>query len=68
MPDVDGAEDREDQLAVGGEAPQRDERHEEDRRQGRERDQAARHAVGRGDRQDVLEEGVAGRVAVASTG
>ena len=58
-PDVDRAEDREDQLAVGGEAPQRDERQEHDRRQRRERNVAARHAVGRLDRADVLEEGVA---------
>ena len=50
----------EDELAVGCPAPQRDERQEEHRRQRRERDLAARHAVARDDRQDVVEEGVAG--------
>ena len=35
-PDVDRAEDGEDELAVGIEPPDRDERHEHDRRQGRD--------------------------------
>ena len=63
QPDVDRAEDREDQLAVRRAAPQGHERQQDDRRQRRERDVAARHAVGRGHRPDVVEAGVA-----ASTG
>ena len=61
QPHVDRAEDGEDELAVRIESPDRDERHEHDRRQGRERNHAAPDAVGGRDRQDVLEEGVARR-------
>ena len=59
-PDVDGGEDREDELAVGGPAPDRDERQQQHRRQRRERDVATGHAVARFDRPDVVEAGVAG--------
>jgi hypothetical protein len=57
--DVDRGERREDQLAVGRAAPRRDERQQHDRRQRRERDVAAWYAVGRLDRPDVVEAGVA---------
>ena len=68
-PDVDRAEDREDQLAVGGEAPQRDERQQDDGRQRREGNQAARRcrrsvATGRTSWKKALP----GDAAVASTG
>ena len=62
--DVDRGEDREDHLVVGREAPHRDERQQD------ERPAAAGTAAGRaatpsvvGDRQDVLEEGVAEQAA-----
>ncbi len=54
-PDVDRGQDREDRLVAGGEAPDRNERDEHESREWREREQATRDAVGRRDRQDVLE-------------
>ena len=57
--DVDRGEDREDRLVVRREAPQRHERQQDDRRQRRERQEAAGDPVGRRDRQDVLEVGIA---------
>ena len=56
-----GGEDREDRLVIGGQAPDRDERNEDEPRQRRERQEAARDAVGRRDRQDVLEVAVPDR-------
>ena len=56
-------------LVVRGEAPDGHERQEHDRRQRREGQQPARDAVARGDRQDVLEVGVARALPpVAATG
>ncbi len=60
-PDVDRADDGEDELPVGVVSPCSDEREQQDRRQRRERDVAARHAVVRRYLPDVVEEGVAGR-------
>jgi hypothetical protein len=57
--DVERGEDREDRLVVSRETPGGHERQENDRREGRERQQPARHAVAGHDRQDVLEERVA---------
>ena len=61
-PDVDGGDDREDELAVGVVTPGGDERQQQDGRQRWKRDVAARHAVVGRDLPDVVEEGVAGRV------
>ena len=62
MPTSMAADDGEDELAVGAVAPRGDERQQEDGRQRRERDVAARHAVVRRHLADVVEERVAGRV------
>ena len=57
--DVDGGQDREDRLVVGCEAPDGHERQQDDGRERRKRQEAARHAIGGQDREHVLEVRVA---------
>ena len=59
--DVSSGEHREEQPIVGGEAPDGNERHEQDGGKGRERQQPTRDPVRRRHREDVLEERVAGQ-------